>query len=271
MLGSSPVFHKPQAENRDSEREILILLKKIKGKCGSSHYKNFVKTGANQFLKTFLKIKQIKIKSKWKTVTSTLEKTSKWETLKFINNFLFPEPKCCQNQHFMDISTSRENSFTTEFRTSSISARNANTEREAERHAEREHTQLEKQRCQAVSVCPGLLQCPVPAQSCSWHSSEAVPSLPCPQLGGSGEPGDASVISYHRLAGAAGPNAAFVAQHCPAERLQLLLNACQSTLGLHYSWGFAWCHGKTVPIYPLPYFQFALLRAGHTKTRINGN
>lgn len=115
----------------------------------------------------------------------------------------------------------------------------------------------------AVSVCPGLLQCPVPAQCLLLAQQRGrgttVLSCPVPSWGGSGEPGDPSVLSYSRLDGAAGPNAAFVAQHCPAERLQLLLNACQSTLGLHYSWGFAWCHSKTAAIYPLPYFQFALL------------
>lgn len=187
-------------------------------------------------------------------------KASKWENLKFTNNFLFPEPKCCQNQYFMDISTLRENSFTMEFGTSSISARNAKTETEVERHAEKKHPQLEKQRCKCSVRVPRApaVPCasPVPAPgTAAWLGHRC----PVPSWGGSGEPGDPSVLSYSRLAGAAGPNAAFVAQHCPAERLQLLLNACQSTLGLHYSWGFAWCHSKTAAIYLLPYFQFALL------------
>lgn len=94
-------------------------------------------------------------------------KTSKWENLKFTNNFLFPEPKCCQNQYFMDISTSRENSFTIEFGTSSISASQPEMPKQKQklRDMQRRNTPSWKSRsANAVSVCPGLLHCPAPAQ-----------------------------------------------------------------------------------------------------------
>lgn len=112
-------------------------------------------------------------------------KASKWENLKFTNNFLFPEPKCCQNQYFMDISTLRENSFTMEFGTSSISARNAKTETEVERHAEKKQPQLEKQRCKCSVRVPRApaVPCasPVPAPG-----TAAWPGHRCPVLSPAG-------------------------------------------------------------------------------------
>lgn len=131
-----------------------------------------------------------------------------------------------------------------------------------------------------------LLPAAVPQVStCFWHSSAAVgPHLLLLLLGAamhgvrcSGKPRlprtlwDASAISYSRLARAARCNAAFVTQHCIAERLHSVSSMPVRT---HYSCTIAEVSsGATAKLqllisYLISRSHFFLV--GDAKTRING-
>lgn len=265
---------------KELKENVKVLTKRI-----------FFKTGVNQFLKMFLKCScLLKKQSKWNW-NSPLWKTSKWDALKFKHNFPSPEPKCSQSQYFTDISTLTKNSFTIGHGTlSSVSARNAITRKRNWKIPREKSNQAGLQRWGAGGRSVWRARLPPAAEqqvsTCSWHSSAAVGPhhlllllrLAVHDVCCSGKPTlprtlqDASAISYSRLARAARSNAAFVAQHCIAERLQ---SASSMPVRTHYSCTIAEVSpGATAKLqlfisYLISRSHFFLV--GDTKTRINGN
>lgn len=191
----------------------------------------------------------LNIRSKWNWNTP-LWKMLKWDALKFRHNFLSPEPKCCQNQCFMDITSMPENSFTIGFGTlSSVAARNAITRKKSWKIPTEKSHQAGPQRwgTGGSSIWRPRLH-PAAARrvsTCSWHSSAAMglhllplllrvavhdvccsgkPTLPR-------TPWDASAISYSRLARAARRKCCFCSPALYSRKASIcLLNACRNAL-----------------------------------------